>query len=149
MFGIGTTEVLLILAVALLVIGPSKLPDVARALGKGMAEFRRMSSDVKKTIDFESQMAETDSQTRKGAAETETDARTGQSPQSQQQADTQDQQQVGSDEADRQQAASAMTEDSQRPEEKDWSEAEAVQRTETGQGRGNGRGRDNGESGNA
>ncbi|MFW6326166.1 MAG: twin-arginine translocase TatA/TatE family subunit, partial [Desulfovermiculus sp.] len=46
MFGIGTTEVLLILVVALLVIGPSKLPDVARALGKGMAEFRRMSSDV-------------------------------------------------------------------------------------------------------
>jgi Tat protein translocase TatB subunit len=150
MFGIGTTEVLLILAVALLVIGPSKLPDVARALGKGMAEFRRMSSDVKKTIDFESQMAETDSQTRKGSsAETETDARTGQSPQSQQQADTQDQQQAGADEADRQQAASAMTEDSQRPEETDWSEAEAAQRTETGQGRGSGRGRDNGESGNA
>ncbi|MFW5819018.1 MAG: Sec-independent protein translocase protein TatB [Desulfovermiculus sp.] len=58
MFGIGTTEVLLILVVALLVIGPSKLPDVARALGKGMAEFRRMSSDVKRTIDFETQMAD-------------------------------------------------------------------------------------------
>lgn len=58
MFGIGTTEVLLILVVALLVIGPSKLPDVARALGKGMAEFRRMSSDVKRTIDFESQLAD-------------------------------------------------------------------------------------------
>ncbi|MDZ7762410.1 MAG: Sec-independent protein translocase protein TatB [Desulfovermiculus sp.] len=58
MFGIGTTEVLLILVVALLVIGPSKLPDVARALGKGMAEFRRMSSDVKRTIDFEAQVAD-------------------------------------------------------------------------------------------
>lgn len=58
MFGIGTTEVLLILVVALLVIGPSKLPDVARTLGKGMAEFRRMSSDVKRTIDFEAQRAD-------------------------------------------------------------------------------------------
>ncbi len=58
MFGIGTTEVLLILAVALLVIGPSKLPEVAKALGKGMAEFKKMSSDVKKTIDFETQLAD-------------------------------------------------------------------------------------------
>ena len=58
MFGIGTTEVLLILVVALLVIGPSKLPDVARALGKGMAEFRRMSSDVKRTIDYEAHLAD-------------------------------------------------------------------------------------------
>ncbi|MFW6179057.1 MAG: twin-arginine translocase TatA/TatE family subunit, partial [Desulfohalobiaceae bacterium] len=55
MFGIGTTEVLVILVVALLVIGPSKLPDVARSLGKGLAEFKRMSSDVKRTIDLESQ----------------------------------------------------------------------------------------------
>jgi sec-independent protein translocase protein TatB len=60
MFGIGTTEVLLILVVALLVIGPSKLPEVARALGKGMAEFRKMSSDVKRTIDMESQFSDDD-----------------------------------------------------------------------------------------
>jgi sec-independent protein translocase protein TatB len=65
MFGIGTTEVLLILVVALLVIGPSKLPDVARALGKGMAEFRRMSSDVKRTIDFEAQMADMEQEKKK------------------------------------------------------------------------------------
>lgn len=58
MFGIGTTEVLIILAVALLVIGPSKLPEVAKALGKGMAEFKKMSSDVKRTIDMETHMAE-------------------------------------------------------------------------------------------
>lgn len=65
MFGIGTTEVLLILVVALLVIGPSKLPDVARTLGKGMAEFRRMSSDVKRTIDFEAQRADMERDTSK------------------------------------------------------------------------------------
>ena len=58
MFGIGTTEILIILAVALLVIGPSKLPEVAKALGKGMAEFKKMSSDVKRTIDMESHLAE-------------------------------------------------------------------------------------------
>ncbi len=70
MFGIGTTEVLLILVVALLVIGPSKLPDVARALGKGMAEFRRMSADVKKTIDLEAQLSdmEQDSQKQEAAS---------------------------------------------------------------------------------
>lgn len=58
MFGIGTTEILIILAVALLVIGPSKLPEVAKALGKGMAEFKKMSSDVKRTIDMETHLAE-------------------------------------------------------------------------------------------
>ncbi len=68
MFGIGTTEVLLILVVALLVIGPSKLPDVARALGKGMAEFRRMSSDVKRTIDYEAQLADMEKDKKTDAA---------------------------------------------------------------------------------
>ncbi|MDD4464682.1 MAG: twin-arginine translocase TatA/TatE family subunit, partial [Desulfobacterales bacterium] len=36
MFGIGSTELLVILVVALIVIGPSKLPDIMRTLGKGM-----------------------------------------------------------------------------------------------------------------
>ena len=62
MFGIGTTEILVILVLALLIIGPSKLPEVARTLGKGMAEFRRMSSDVKKTVDLESKLSEQESQ---------------------------------------------------------------------------------------
>ncbi|MFO7717034.1 MAG: Sec-independent protein translocase protein TatB [Desulfohalobium sp.] len=60
MFGIGTTEVLIILAVALVVIGPSKLPELARTLGKGMAEFRRMSSDLKHTMDMEADRSESD-----------------------------------------------------------------------------------------
>ncbi|MFZ5811446.1 MAG: Sec-independent protein translocase protein TatB, partial [Thermodesulfobacteriota bacterium] len=51
MFGIGTTELLVILVVALIVIGPSKLPDVMRTIGKGLAEFRRVSTDVKSTLE--------------------------------------------------------------------------------------------------
>jgi Tat protein translocase TatB subunit len=47
MFGIGMPELLLILAVALIVLGPKKLPDLARALGKGMAEFRRATDELK------------------------------------------------------------------------------------------------------
>ena len=62
MFSLGTTEILVILVVALLIIGPSKLPDVARTLGKGMAEFRRMSSDVKKTVDLESKLSDMERQ---------------------------------------------------------------------------------------
>jgi TatA/E family protein of Tat protein translocase len=47
MFGIGMPELLLILALALIVLGPKKLPELARALGKGMAEFRRATDDLK------------------------------------------------------------------------------------------------------
>lgn len=50
-FGIGATELIVILAVALLVIGPKKLPDLARSLGRGLAEFRRATSDVTEEID--------------------------------------------------------------------------------------------------
>ena len=46
MFGIGPTELIIILAIALLVIGPKRLPDLARSLGKGLAEFRRATADV-------------------------------------------------------------------------------------------------------
>jgi Tat protein translocase TatB subunit len=46
MFGIGVPELLVILVVALIVLGPKRLPDVAKALGKGLAEFRRATSDL-------------------------------------------------------------------------------------------------------
>lgn len=60
MFGIGTTELLVILVVALIVLGPSKLPELMRSLGKGLAEFKRMSTDVKRTLDAEVEKAEMD-----------------------------------------------------------------------------------------
>lgn len=75
MFSIGTTEVLIILAVALLVIGPSKLPEVAKSLGKGMAEFKRMSSDVKKTIDWETQLEDEDLKFRDTSTEAQASSR--------------------------------------------------------------------------
>jgi Tat protein translocase TatB subunit len=43
-FNLGTGELLLILFVALLVLGPTKLPEAARQIGKAMTEFRRVSS---------------------------------------------------------------------------------------------------------
>jgi Tat protein translocase TatB subunit len=47
-FGIGMTELLVILVVGLLVLGPKRLPDLARSLGRGLAEFRRASTDMRR-----------------------------------------------------------------------------------------------------
>lgn len=59
MFGIGFPELLLILALALIVIGPKKLPDIARALGKGFAEFKRATDDLKTTFNDEARATQT------------------------------------------------------------------------------------------
>ncbi len=54
MFGIGMPELILILAVALIVIGPKKLPDMARSLGRALGEFKKATRELKETIDIES-----------------------------------------------------------------------------------------------
>jgi sec-independent protein translocase protein TatB len=53
MFGIGMQELLLILVVALIVLGPKKLPDVAKSLGKALNEFKRATSDIKESLDLD------------------------------------------------------------------------------------------------
>jgi len=47
MFGIGMPELILILGLALIVLGPKKLPELAKTLGKGLAEFRRAADELK------------------------------------------------------------------------------------------------------
>lgn len=51
MFGIGFQEMLIILVVVLIFFGPKRLPDLAKSLGKGIAEFKKASEEVKKGID--------------------------------------------------------------------------------------------------
>ncbi|HHV57793.1 MAG TPA: twin-arginine translocase TatA/TatE family subunit [Firmicutes bacterium] len=48
--GIGTGELILILVVALIIFGPGKLPEMGRALGRAVAEFKQASESMKKEI---------------------------------------------------------------------------------------------------
>ena len=50
MFNVGPAEVLIILLVALLVLGPKKLPEAARQIGKAMSEFRRVTSGLQDEV---------------------------------------------------------------------------------------------------
>lgn len=56
MFGIGGQELFIILIIALIVLGPKKLPDLAKSLGKALGEFQRATQDLKRDIDISSQM---------------------------------------------------------------------------------------------
>lgn len=59
MFGIGMPEMILIAAIALIVIGPKKLPDLAKSLGRAFGEFRRATSELKSTIDLDTDFSST------------------------------------------------------------------------------------------
>lgn len=56
MFGMGMPEILLIMAIALIVIGPKKLPDLAKSMGKAFGEFKRATQDLKQAIDVDSDL---------------------------------------------------------------------------------------------
>ncbi len=51
-------ELIIIMVIALIVIGPSKLPDLARALGKGMSEFKKATQEIKESLDINGELKE-------------------------------------------------------------------------------------------
>jgi len=54
MFGLGTTEIVIILVLALLLFGPQKLPEIGKQIGGMLREFRNMSGDVQRALDLDS-----------------------------------------------------------------------------------------------
>jgi len=50
MFNIGTPELILVLVVALIVLGPRRLPELARSIGRGLREFQKAADDVKDSL---------------------------------------------------------------------------------------------------
>jgi Tat protein translocase TatB subunit len=78
MFGIGISELIIILIIALIVIGPHKLPDLAKAFGKAFAEFKRATEEIKssvKDINLES-MVDQSKQTKGNAKSSAPDTKT-------------------------------------------------------------------------
>lgn len=53
MFGIGMPEFLLIMAVALIVLGPKRLPELARSIGRGLAEFKKSTEELKGNLNLD------------------------------------------------------------------------------------------------
>ncbi len=58
MFGIGMPELLLLLAIALIVLGPKKLPDLAKSLGRAMREFKKATSEFKESIQIDEDLSD-------------------------------------------------------------------------------------------
>ncbi len=53
MWNLGFQELIIVFIIALLIFGPRKLPDLGRSLGKGLAEFKRASNELKRTWEEE------------------------------------------------------------------------------------------------
>jgi TatA/E family protein of Tat protein translocase len=53
MFGIGTTELIIIMFIILLIFGAKKLPELAQGLGKGIREFKKASNDIQEELSMD------------------------------------------------------------------------------------------------
>jgi len=73
-FNIGPFELILILVVLLILFGPGKLPDIGKAIGKGVSEFRKASNDLENAVRLDSPPAAKPEQPDKPVAGTTTDA---------------------------------------------------------------------------
>lgn len=87
MFGIGSTELLVIILVALVVLGPKSLTGITRSLGKAVGEFRRVSTEFQRTLNAEvDQAAEEDRKKAAGTAAPAATAEAAQAPRQTEQA---------------------------------------------------------------
>ena len=53
MFNIGPQELLFLLVIALVVVGPKRLPELGRTIGRGLSEFRKLQDEVKDMVKFD------------------------------------------------------------------------------------------------
>lgn len=58
MFGIGMPEMILIVVVALIVLGPKKLPELAKSLGRALREFKKATTELKESIDVDNELTD-------------------------------------------------------------------------------------------
>ena len=74
MFGLGMQELIVIFVIALLIFGPKKLPELGRSLGRGLAEFKRASEELKEGMSVELAAEEEKAAARQEAEPAKTEA---------------------------------------------------------------------------